>query len=350
MTKNQGFLNYIHLFRGFAILIIVGIHCRIAWPWGDNTLSKQVFTTLLDNGTVLFVFIAGFLFQHLKDKYEYKSYLIRKLKYVILPYLIISVLPIIDKVLYENNASWLPEAFSHNMISQVSYMILTGKQFGPFWFIPMITVFYLISPFLIKLDNPFFYKFVLPIIFILGLWTFRFGYFSNTVDSFLHFMPVYLFGMAVSHYKEQVLSTNNIYFILFAITYLIIGSLEVLELLPVNKLSSFQDAQEDIRFGFNYPKLRASLLCLILLKLFHSVKQDSLKFLVPLGEYSFGIYFLHIYFIIIITWLLKRLDPEFYLNAWYYVLCVIVVALVSTLSSMMARKILGKKSRYIIGS
>lgn len=350
MNKKNGFLEYIHLFRGFAILVIVSIHCRIQWTWGDNVLSKQIFTTLLDNGTVLFVFIAGFLFQHLKEKYEYKSYLVRKLKYVIVPYLIISILPIAKNILSDGNPEWLPELFSDNVFLQVFYMIITGKQLGPFWFIPMITIFYLISPVLYKLDHSLFYKYIFPLIFILGLWTFRFGYFSNSFDSFLHFIPVYLFGMAVSHYKESILTLPYSFFMALIVAYLTLGSLEVLDILHVNKLSSFVDAKNDIYFGFNYPKLRASMLSLVLLKLFYEVKPGQFKVLQPLGEYSFGIYFLHLYFIIGINILTQKFLPDFHLNTWYYLGLVAFVTLASILSSMLMRRVFGKNSRYIIGS
>ena len=42
-------------------------------------------------GTALFIFISGFLFQHLSKKFEYKNYLSKKWTNVILPYLFITV-------------------------------------------------------------------------------------------------------------------------------------------------------------------------------------------------------------------------------------------------------------------
>src|SRR5882762_3443553 len=83
------FLNYIHYFRGIAIIFVVGGHTYLTLSWNKGTSSQIFFDCLWQNGSVLFVFIAGFLFQHLSGKFEYKKYLKNKALNVVLPYLII---------------------------------------------------------------------------------------------------------------------------------------------------------------------------------------------------------------------------------------------------------------------
>jgi peptidoglycan/LPS O-acetylase OafA/YrhL len=84
LEKRQpsGFLPYIHNFRGIAILYIVAFHCWSSLGWGNHTLEKAVWNSLVVYGTVLFVFIAGFLFQHLNGRanrsFSYKTYLKKK--------------------------------------------------------------------------------------------------------------------------------------------------------------------------------------------------------------------------------------------------------------------------------
>jgi len=87
------FLRYIHNFRAIAILLIVAGHCVLGLTWGNYKypLFKNLFIIILMNGTVLFVFIAGFLFQHLSSNFSYQKYLLKKNKYVILPYIICSI-------------------------------------------------------------------------------------------------------------------------------------------------------------------------------------------------------------------------------------------------------------------
>src|SRR5688572_27982578 len=94
-------LPYIHNQRGLAILFSVGVHVRgYRWDWEPGDLAYDFFVALFDNGTVLFVFIAGFLFRHLThDRFDFKDYIKQKTKVVILPYIIVS-LPILILRLY----------------------------------------------------------------------------------------------------------------------------------------------------------------------------------------------------------------------------------------------------------
>ncbi|MEX2335732.1 MAG: acyltransferase [Fulvivirga sp.] len=350
MSKKEEYLNYIHLFRGFAILVIVGIHCRISFGWPEQSLSKDILITLLDNGTVLFVFIAGFLFQYLRGKYDYTSYLQRKAKYVIIPYILVSI-PAIALDLYVNPTPvWLPE----NLIDQPKivhafYMIVTGKHLGPFWFIPMITVFYLVSPILLKLDNLIFYKTVFPVLFLAGLFTYRFGYFSNTLDSFLHFFPVYIYGMWASHYRKKLINMRSRWLVFLVLIYLFLSALEIINIIDVPRLSSFDEAATAPFFYFNIAKLKVSILCVILLKIFYMLNKDILIFKY-LGNYSFGIYFIHLYIITAIERVINIIDPTFELNLITFILYLTAVTLFSVFIVYFAKRIFKSNSRLLIGS
>jgi peptidoglycan/LPS O-acetylase OafA/YrhL len=63
MTK----INYIHTFRGIAILFVVAAH--IIWNAGDYIEIKKGIQILLFNPTIFFVIISGFLFEYLSPKY-----------------------------------------------------------------------------------------------------------------------------------------------------------------------------------------------------------------------------------------------------------------------------------------
>ncbi|UII30972.1 acyltransferase [Fulvivirga ulvae] len=350
MSKKEGYLNYIHLFRGFAILIIVGIHCRISFRWPKDSIFRDVFITLLDNGTVLFVFIAGFLFQYLKGKYEYSSYLKRKTKYVILPYLIASTPAIIIDLYSKIPPVWLPENLvDQPKIFQALYMIATGKHLGPFWFIPMIVIFYLISPLLLRIDRPGFYKFIFPVLFIAGLFTYRFGFFSNTIDSFIHYLPVYIFGMGAARYRKELINLKTSWAILLVIIYCTIATLEVINIIAIPKLSSFEVARTAPYFAFNFSKLKVSLLCIILLRGFYVLNRDSL-ILKALGDYSFGIYFVHLYVITACEMVMKLIQPDFKLGPLTFLFYTALVSGLSIMIVIAIKKVFPRYSRLLIGS
>jgi len=351
MNSNKEFLNYIHFFRGFAIVIIVGIHCRISLPWSeDQVLGRTIFTTLLDNGTVLFVFIAGFLFQYLKNKYQFNSYFKRKLRFVILPYLLISIPILLYKYLFPQEYPWLPSSLAEMpYIIKAGYMILTGKHIGPFWFIPMIFIFYLISPLLVKIDQPKFYSFVFPILFLGGLFTFRFGYYSTIIDSFIHYLPIYIFGMWAASQRHEIIRIKKPWVVLLIILYVIIAFLEVINVISIPKLTDFISSSTLPYFAFNWAKLKACILCIICLRIFYMYNEKNSKVLKILADDSFGIYFVHMYFITLIEYVLNKYYP-IELNVVYFILYIMIVTLGSIISIEIVKKIMGSKSRMVIGS
>ena len=351
MIQKKEYLNYIHFFRGFAILVIVGIHCRISFRWGDHVFSKQLLTTALDNGTILFVFISGFLFEYLRHKFQYTEYLKRKLKYVILPYLLVSILPILLKILDIHKGSWIPdEMVPDTWWQELFFYLRTGKHLGPFWFIPMISIFYLISPLLIKLDNRWFYTWILPVVVIASLFTYKFGFFTDIWISFIYFIPVYLFGMWAASNQEKLTSMSNQNFAILIVLYLSISIAEIAGIIQVPKIGSFEENAELPLFAFNSSKLRFYILSLILIRFFAMMNNRNLPILRYLGDYSFGIYFIHIFFIIGIVKALERYYPAFEMNIWTFLISVAIVTLASIGAVFVIKKIFGRKSRLIIGS
>src|SRR5690606_22534998 len=94
------FLPYIHSLRGLAILYVIAVHARgFESYWQSSPDIYKFLDSFSDpsegNGTTLFLFIGGFLFQHLTHRnFVFGKYLTQKFKNLILPYLIIS-LPLI---------------------------------------------------------------------------------------------------------------------------------------------------------------------------------------------------------------------------------------------------------------
>lgn len=345
------FLNYIHYLRGLAILLIVGIHCRISFPWEDK-IQARIFESLLDNSTIIFIFISGFLFQHLfVQRFNFKKYLQKKAKFVVLPYLLISILPILDKLYLEDHLVWLPLFLEDKpAIYKVLYMLVSGKHFGPFWFIPMIILFYLIGPLLVKMDNPKFYKYCFPLIFIAGLFTYEFGYYSSIIDSFIFFFPIYLFGMFASHYKEEIIKHGSIITIIVLLLYCTITLLEVFGVLEIHKLVGFEIKDPHPYFIFNLSKLKISALCLALINVFYWIRHKPMPFFKILGEYSFGIYFIHLYIIIAFQKTLSYLAFEFKMNSVTFLIYTFGVSIICSAIIWIIKSVLNNKSRYVIGS
>ena len=90
------YLNSLNYFRGISIIFIVFGHCLYLVDYNYNSILGYTIQNLTQGGTSFFVFISGFLFHHIfYKKFELKRFMIKKTKYVLVPYLILSSIPIV---------------------------------------------------------------------------------------------------------------------------------------------------------------------------------------------------------------------------------------------------------------
>ena len=211
-------LNYINVFRGLAILLILAGHTMQIGAQGSwiHNISFEVFA----GGTALFIFISGFLFQHLSSKFEYKNYLSKKWTNVILPYMFTAIPGIILCFM-------IPELYGNpfeglNPFAQIGVFLTTGRVHNvPTWFIPMIVIFFLFSHILLQLEKKNILYKLLPILFLVTIYFPRIDiepeyvanldymhkyleYLKYVGSGFIHFASMYVFGMYLSANKNQI--------------------------------------------------------------------------------------------------------------------------------------------------
>ena len=293
------FLRYIHHFRGLAIILIVGVHCRTSLLWPEDSLPNTLLTFGLNSSTILFVFISGFLFQFLnEEKLGYQDYLTKKIKFVVVPYILASIPAILDKLIFESDTNWM-NSFYRSLYPpfQAIYMLCTGKHSGPFYFIPMICIIFLIAPLLQKLQKSKYFTITAVCIVLLGLFTYTYGYYASILESLIYFLPVYIFGMWISKNRARILTMKSYALFSLISIFLIIYYLEISKVINVQHLYFFESAPHYFTSQFNWSKLKEMILAIILLTLFYRLESKNYKLLVLLGSYSFGIYYIHIYFI-----------------------------------------------------
>ncbi len=300
-------LNYINVFRGLAILLIIAGHTMQIGAKGSllNNISFEIFA----GGTALFIFISGFLFQHLSYKFEYKDYMLKKWKNVIIPYIITSVPGIIlcltIPLIYKNPFDGL------NPILQTGIFLTTGRVHNvPVWFIPMIIIFFILSYFLLFLEKKNILYKLLPILFLITIFIPRMDiepeyvvnmdylhkyleYLKYILSSFCHFASMYVFGMYLSKYKEKIDSIYNqrwLYIILMLLT---------------SCIDVFINNETDIVNG-TVSKIFLTLIILGYLKHYDEKIKSMVKlnhWLDVTAKYSFGLFFVHWYFVFLFNYL-----------------------------------------------
>ena len=328
------FLGYIHYFRALAITFIVAGHSIDALIWSNHDVERLI-RIFLSNGSVLFVFIAGYLFQHLSNKLRGMRYFSSKVKNVILPYFLISIPAIIISVtIFEQDRVW-PEFYDKSIWEQVVFFYLSGAHLAPLWFIPMICIFYLISPLLLELDKGRLMYVMIPAFIVVSCVVGR----GLPHYSFVHFLSVYLLGMYFSKYKEEINPVISRAPVIAVALGLVIG-LAMIEFLLTTATMSY----------WNY--LQKLSMAVFFLGLFIRYNEHlTSKFVSRLADISFGIFFIHSYALTSGKILYERSFGALADGNALLLVAVIGATLILCFYLIeMIRSMFGKHSRMLVGS
>lgn len=300
-------LNYINYFRAIAIVMIVLGH-SICWGNKEGRIYMTN-TFLFKGGTFIFVFIAGFLFQYLSYKFEYLDYLKKKFFNVVLPYFF-CITPAIIAFLLTNTNQKIPLEHMNGFLKVVSSYLFGMVFNNPTWFVGMIIIFFIAAPlFLFIKKHKFLWLSALFISCIASILIKRpsvgnaiyhlenfstlniyISFFKLYFSSFLFFLSPYLLGMEICTFLNKYINSVKKYIkpILFALCILYIAALFVY-----------------LKYDSNFIAYNLGHILIILLYLsFCILFEDKIqkipaldKILNTLAEYSFGIFFVHQYFI-----------------------------------------------------
>lgn len=346
------FLRYVHNFRAVSIVIIVAGHAVITLGRVDNPRTVDFLLDLLDNGTVLFVFIAGFLFEHLSRRFEYRDYLHKKLLNVVIPYVLVSVPAVLYTVAFTRPDLDVPDELGGRSAAyQAVWMLVTGG--GTFnyavWFVPMITLFYLAAPLFMQfVARPRLYLVAVALV-PLAMLAHRPPEVHTPAIAF-YFLSAYPIGMWASHERTRLEPLLRRWWAW------LLGSFAAAVLVRFlfspwhgNEYASGLFTGEFGLFDWMLPQ--KLLLCFALLGVmlrFDAVLGDRMRFL---GDSSFTIFFVHCYVLfafVVISVRLFGVEPQLNVPLWL-ALTAVTVGLTLAGTAVMKR-LLGRRSRYLIGS
>jgi surface polysaccharide O-acyltransferase-like enzyme len=323
--SRNDFLGYIQTYRAIAAIFVIAVHC----PWLLSDAHETSFTAIIFNrSTQLFIFLSGFVFQHLSNKFNWRAYYVSKFKNVIIPYFIIS-LPILLYRLFISKTIPDIEVFLVQLIS--------GGALVPMWFIPTILLFYTIGPLLIKLDRNGFIYYLLPLFIALSLVVTRDKVVNNNqLVLFTHFFSVYLLGMLCSKHKEQLYDLTDKYNLLLVfVTVLLVIIQYVHPLLFTEQLQFIQK----------------TLLSFLFLYWFRKYDDYVPKTVKSLADISFGIYLIHYLALSIIYFTLKCVTGKtcFDNTPLHYALLIAAVLVLTVMVIKIIKLSTKKYSRYLVG-
>jgi peptidoglycan/LPS O-acetylase OafA/YrhL len=204
-STERPYLGYVHSLRGLAITFVVMLHVADALNWGRSSpWPERLLIALLANASVPFMFVSGFLFQHLSDGFIYHHYLRRRFRYVVLPYLIISI-PALVAQYVRHCGVYGGGGAQHPLLATLSAYTTGAHMLIPLWYMPVIIAFYLAAPVFFAIDRrPKWYWLIVPTLLLAVLLHRPKGH-LRTWQSTLYFLPVYWIGMWSSHHREAIL-------------------------------------------------------------------------------------------------------------------------------------------------
>lgn len=305
-----------------------------------GVIGRLVFF-LLGDATTLFVFIAGYLFTYLEqDRFDFRSYLWKKLRYVILPYLILSV-PAIGAGIYFSR----PELLDLTREAFVLWsLIVGGAVVGPMWFIPMISTYFVVSPFSNIIGRSRSVVVVAAVGLIFSIFSSRPINNLNPVLAAAHFAGFYLIGVAWAAHSAQLSGWQGrkvIRTIAIAIGIFLVAAYLYCD-------------SDDQPLGFWDGLGRANLMqsgkLALLVALFLSFEyywNMKNRMLAYMAEISFGLFFIHGFYMLAFSRLVRNVDLGNASTALLVEITMVVGASIVTVKLM--KKVLGEKSRYVIG-
>lgn len=254
--------------------------------------------------------------------------------FIFLPYFILSVPAVLDEI------SFPKEIFSNLSIwEQLLIYYSTGIHMSHFWFIPMICIYYLISP-IFALINKYKFYYIIPILMIMTIFIPReISPMHNPILSALHFLVFYVFGMLVSYKRKEILKYSNYYpigIIIFGIFFYLTTDL--------NFIKGNDEYFLKLLYVIKFNLISVTLVCF-----FYKHDQKIGRSLNFLAGPSFGIYFLHNYFIVISEKFLTKYNIHIEGNIATMIAAIFFITYISYLLVIFLKKSMGKKSKVLIG-
>ncbi len=340
-------------FRGLAILFIVAGHCCVYWPM--ESFYEKLFANLMLGGTTFFVFISGFFFHHVFfPKFQYKQFIIKKMKYVLLPYILLSLTGIACFIFYLDRPPYAEVFITGQTNRWYQYIwpciqyLWTGSILGPYWYIPFIMIIFALSPLFIK-------QIQLPIkvqvwlfIFLLCISALVHRPLHNLspIHSVIYFIPIYMLGIICSITKERVFKFLEGKSVILGFCVVLLSAAKIFI------YNGYGNFQKETMFSYNGIDLiifQKILMCFFLLSVLQKFENKHISLLKYIASVSFAIYFIH-------PWILYFMDYfsvferyNFLPGFLGFVVTVPVVIAISLAITAMFKLALSNKSRFVIG-
>jgi len=350
------YLKDLHAFRGFAIFNIVMAHTggvlivfqyfmmgKVKTPAWENSVG--VSEMLFHDSTLYFSLISGLLFSAVLAKKGWNTFFKSKLLYVILPYIVMSLLfTVITYSLREQSLLVYPFDSFAEFLSTLGNNIVDGTAYSQFWYIPTLAALYLLTPLVWYLAQKNQW-------FLLALGVLPFFLARTATDlspqTVGYFLGAYSVGVWLGMNYQQSISLLKKWRYLFAGMALVVSVVLFFLARKSDPLSPLGLLMESL---FYVQKMSIAALVLVLFNYY----QDRIPKIVNLlADYAFPIYFIHFFFVAVFSVNIFKVFTPMLSGPMNFALDIVSVVFVMTGSILFAfiiKKLFGRYSRSIIGA
>ncbi|MGL5357201.1 MAG: acyltransferase family protein [Cetobacterium sp.] len=314
--------NYYQGLRGVAILAVLLIHTL---GITKNEYLMLIVRQFINYAVPLFLFLAGFFCrkQFELGKFNYKKSLMR----ILVPYFIWSILLMTRVKFYNFN------------FKEILLSLIIVKHFGIYYYIILLSQLILLSPVLLKKKFNINILLITPISVVVYYFFRIKGYnivFPFNVLFIWSGITFYYFGM---YFNEISKSFQNLK---WRITFFLVFIFNILESIYFFKKVEI--------FDLSISQFKLSSLALTFFLILFIVKDKKMKnilenkYIVYLGDNSFGIYLIHAVLIMIIS----KVMGMFFQNSYIiFVITTILTLLLSLVALYLGKMILKQKSKHL---
>lgn len=377
--KNNHHIFEMDYLRGLAILFVISVHVSFIWPEMETiTFLSLLYMSIHSFSQVavpLFVFISGFvLYLNYQKNFPILTFYKKRFLSVVPQYLIFSTLYIVFFMgLKYLNLAYVTGEHNFSLRNIVIYY-LTGGASLQMWFFVLIIELYVLYPILARFCQTIFASKKTTVIFLFILFLLPFFYHNESfilhnLDQnipfhsliwttglvFLHYLFYFITGMYFSlKYNDMKEFIHNIPLKMYLIPLLFFNILGVIFLVGAGipekiqfiELPSFIIIGSWI-FSFIEPLFFLIIfLLLFVLVLNLNTTEFFSRYLKRIGDFSFGIFLVEVFFLTSVTIILGKINFTPY-NYLYFPVVFLSTLLLSIVTIMVIRKV--PFSQYIIG-
>jgi surface polysaccharide O-acyltransferase-like enzyme len=339
----MSFRPELHRLRGLAIACIVAGHCGSFVQWGALTPTIRTTGVLFCNWTVVFVFIAGYLFQHLGAARSYGAFVRKKLRYVAIPYVLTS-LPVLAGFALNMHPEpgWTRLVWGDLGLGRYLAYLLTGAHAIHTWFIPVMLGLFALAPLWRRAARgraPL----LTPLLVLSVLAAIALTRASSLDPLFLlinlvHFSSCFLFGVWWAKHREALDRHSGA---------IVAASLVIVALTLAHEWLT-PSGHVVLGNRWNYA-LKMALCPVLLVALRRPLPRLVDRGLGHLAELSFGVYFVHMYWLdlFIGRWAIGVRGHFFGWPGWLWQTTAVLGLSVATV--LLLRRLAGRHARAVVG-